>query len=279
MSTRIFRLLIVGLIILTTPYLGGCGKRYAKQSLRPDGLSTRYSDHLPIRGEVVDGSKPVAIDIENLNGSVTVKVDDKYDKAFVYARAQWRGKYSKAEWESLRNEEWVVAEHVIEDGNSILRVLSQASPETDPPAWVQITVLMPSCDGVFIRNAGGPVLVVGSGGAHTIESGFDRGSGGHVEVRTGRKIVDPISLRTSDGNVDLILAPNSGGTVDLQTDRGRAIFGSAFGRTTSVRAESKRWSGVWNAQSNPISLQTLRGTAVLRVTKNPEMHSTGQRLR
>ncbi|KAA0214333.1 MAG: hypothetical protein DYG94_07550 [Leptolyngbya sp. PLA3] len=247
------------------------------RKLRPDGLSTPASDTLAIRGEALTKDRRIAVDVKNLNGSVTVLVSDRYDTAHVYARAGWRGKYSKAEWEEVRNEDWVVAEHVIEEGNSILRVLSQAAPDVDPPVRTDIRILLPACDGVHIRNAGGSVKVVGAGGAHTIESGFETGPGGSIEVKTSRDITDPINLRTSDGWVDLVLDQGSSGTIDLQTDEGKAFFSSKFGRTTDVKADAMHWTGVWNASSNPITLRTLSGDARVRVVDKPEMYSVGLR--
>lgn len=230
---------------------------------------------MPIKGEAVTADRFTAVDIENLNGSVSVRVSDRVDKASVYARARWFGGYNQDEWEEVRNEDWVVAEHVIENGNSILRVLSQATPDVTPPVRTEIQVILPRCDGVFIRNAGGDVTVIGAGGAHTIESGFDYGRGGHIEVRTSRDINDPINLRTSDGYIDLVLGPNSAGTLDIQTDSGLVSFGSKFGKTTNVRVEPLRWTGVWNDSSNPITLRTLNGNARVRVVDRPERYSTG----
>lgn len=271
---RIAPILAATSIVLTLsiPSMSGCA-RWRKN--RPDGLSTPFSDFLPIRGEAVTSDRPIAVDVENLNGSVTVLVSDRYKRAYVYARAAWRGKYSRAEWEEVKNEDWVVAEHVVEEGNSILRVLSQAAPELDPPVRTDIRVLLPACDGVYVRNAGGPVKVVGAGGAHTIESGFDDGPGGNIEVKTSRDISDPITLRTSDGYVDLVLDAGSEGTIDLQTDNGTAFFSSKFGHATDVKPTATHWTGVWNQSTNPISLRTLDGDVRFRVVGNPEDYAVG----
>jgi len=269
--------LLVASFAVLPLFLGGCKGLRQIRELRPDGLATLASDHLEIQGEEITGDRRTAVDVENLNGSVTILVSDRYKKASVYARANWRAGMSDEEWEDVGNERWVVAEHVIEGENSVLRVLSQAAPDMDPPVRTEIKILMPACDGVFVRNAGGYVTVVGAGGAHTIASGFELGSGGHIEVRTSRAISDPISLRTSSGAVNLVLAPNSGGLIDVQTDDGRVAFGSKYGRLTNVRVEEERWTGTWNGQSNPIVLRTLDGDARLRVEEKPEMFSTGLR--
>lgn len=276
--TQTHRIVTIAAILFTIPLiLGGCKGFQQIRELRPDGLATPFSDLIPISGEVIDGSRRTAIDVENLNGSVTILVSDRYEQAMVYGRAHWRAGYSEDEYEEIRNEDWVVAEHVIEGDNAVLRVLSQATPDASKPVQTELKILMPSCDGVFIRNAGGSVTVVGAGGAHTILSGFEIGVGGHIEVRTSRAIKDPIELRTSDGHVNLVLAPNSGGTITVQTDDGRVAFGSKFGRTTQVRVEPLQWTGVWNGQSNPIGLHTLNGNARMRVVEKPEMFTTGQR--
>lgn len=270
------RTLIFVATLLTTPLiLGGCKGISQIRELRPDGLATPFSDYLPIQGEVLTGDRRVAVDVENLNGSVTILVSDRYKQAMVYAHARWRGDLSKDEWEDLKNEDWVVAEHVIEGDNSILRVLSQATPDTDAPVRTELRILMPSCDGVYVRNAGGKVTVVGAGGAHTVVSGFELGQGGHIEVRTSKPIHDPVTLRTSDGHINLVMAPNSGGTLDIQSDHGRVAFGSKFGRVSQVRVEPLRWTGVWNGGTNPILLQALNGNARVRVEEHPEMFSTG----
>ena len=92
-----------------------------------------------------------------------------------------------------------------------------------------------------------------------------------------RAIHDPVTLRTSDGSINLVMAPSSGGNIDLQTDHGSVAFGSKFGRMTQVRVEPSRWTGVWNAGSNPIVLRTLKGNARVRVEEHPEKFSTGVR--
>lgn len=269
--------LFVAAIASVSLVLGGCKGIRQIRELRPDGLATLSSDFLPIQGEEITASRRTAVDVENLNGSVTILVSDRYKKASVYARANWHADLSDEEWKDISNERWVVAQHVEDGENSVLRVLSQAAPDMDPPVRTEIKILMPACDGVFVRNAGGNVTVVGAGGAHTIASGFELGSGGHIEVRTGRAISDPINLRTSNGAVNLVLAPNSGGLINVQTDDGRVAFGSKYGRLTNVHVEEERWTGTWNGQSNPILLQTLDGDARLRVEEKPEMFSTGLR--
>jgi hypothetical protein len=273
---KLSRALMTATALFTIPLvLGGCKGISQIRQLRPDGLATPFADYLPIQGQVITGDRRIAIDVENLNGSVTILVSDRYKQAMVYAHARWRGGLSKDEWEVVKNEDWVVAEHVIEGDNSILRVLSQATPETDMPVRTELRILLPSCDGVYVRNAGGLVTVVGAGGAHTIVSGFEIGSGGHIEVRTSRPIHDPVTLRTSDGHINLVLGPNSGGSLDIQSDSGRVAFGSKFGRVSQVRVEPLRWTGVWNGGTNPIVLQALSGNARVRVEAKPEMFSTG----
>lgn len=262
-------------LVVTPLLVGGCQYWSETVQFGPDGMATPLADFLPIRGEVIDGSRRTAIDVENLNGSVTILVSDRYPEAQIYARANWRKAYDKDEWEEVRNEDWVVAEHVIDGENGVLRVLSQATPETDPPVRTEIKILMPACDGVFVRNAGGNVTVVGAGGAHTITSGFEIGDGGHVEVRTSRAIDDPIILRTSDGDVELVLGSESGGEIDIQASDGSVGFASKFGRLSQVRVEENRWTGVWNGRTNPLTLSTLDGNARLRVEERPEMFTTG----
>lgn len=268
----------VATLLVIPLVLGGCRGIRELRELRPDGLATLANDHLEIRGEPITGDRRVAVDVENLNGSVTILVSDRYKEASVYASTNWgsdRASDEPATQDGARR--WVSAEHVMEGDNSVLRVLSQATPEMDPPVRTEIRILMPSCDGVFVRSGGGNVTVVGAGGAHTIASGFELGRGGHIEVRTSRPINDPINLRTSDGAVNLVLAPNSGGLIDVQTDDGRVAFGSKYGRLTNVQVEEERWTGIWNGQTNPIVLRTLDGDARLRVEEKPERFSTGLR--
>jgi hypothetical protein len=267
--------LAAALLFVSPLLLGGCQYWTETAEFGPDGLATPLSDYLPIKGEVITGNRRTAVDIENLNGSVTVLVSDRYPEAQIYARANWRKAYDKDEWEVVKNEDWVVAEHVIEGENSVLRVLSQATPESDPAVRTEIKILMPSCDGVFIRNAGGNVKVIGAGGAHTIASGFEIGRGGHIEVRTSRDINDPVTLRTSDGDVEFVVDGGSSGSIDIQAPEGEVAFGSAFGRLAKVVVEEHRWTGVWNGRTNPVLLSTLEGNARMRVEENPEMFTTG----
>ena len=143
-----------------------------------------------------------------------------------------------------------------------------------PP--VDLTVYIPQCDGIEIRNAGGKVIIVGVTGVINVESGTNFRPGGAIEIRTDKAQIESIHATTNNGNVTLVTAPDSAGTIELIAPRGKTSFNSRYGIVNQSMPSKGHWTGIWNDGINEIRLHAEDGDASVMVVENPVMFSAEQ---
>lgn len=219
---------------------------------------------VPITGaEMAPDSRP-AIDVSNYNGSVRVVVDDDIQKASVRARVRRLTK-KVPKGEGLAAQTFLAAETVVQDGRTILRVVSETRLANPDDSRADLTIRLPSCGGVLVRNSGGPVELRGVGGAITVENGIGNRSGGWVIVRTQQVLTDPIHLSTTNGKVHLQGPPGSTGSVDIHTDDGAAVMYAMGGVLAVEKAETGHFVGTLNSGENPVTIRTGKGRAEIYI--------------
>ena len=254
--------------------MAGCRQGGVRSRL----VTIKRSHMVPIDGPPVVRGRFTALDIENQNGSVIIEASDKLSEAEI----EWRmPRADRLEVESYGIDasdvsNWVEAKHDAGPDRSILRVTTLNAPlESGFQPKIDLIIKTPVCDGLLVRNSGGDVEINGIRGAITVENGFAGGAGGRVEVRAVEPVVEPVRLSSSVGPVYLVVPPGSQGTLDIQSEDGRAEFNTTFGRVTQVRPTEKHWSGVWNEGANRIELFSGKRDAKVVVVKNPRSYSTG----
>lgn len=229
----------------------------------------------------------IALDIQNPRGSVRVEVDPTLERPVVRSTVRWAGAGTPLTGEHGAGADgaavgwgesnpparvWAIPE-AGPVGRVALRVGAELAGGAPERTEVDITVRTPRCDGVRVSNAYGPVVLIGVGGAITVENGSGGRPGGRIELRTGRDIIDPVALVTTSGRVSAVLTPASRGEVDLYTEEGSASFIGDVGGISRVRPGPRRWRAVWNDGANPLVVRSERGDVRVLVVESPETYS------
>lgn len=206
-----------------------------------------------VRGEPAEG--PLALDIENLHGGVTVEVD---------ARAAGpRISIESPEGADLGT--WAAAQIDPGEVHPVLRVLVQPKAgSATPHADVRITVRAMS--GVRVRTAGGPIVVSGASGAADAQSGDDVVRGGDVRVAFAQPIDSPVLVRSSGGDVYLDAPVGSRGLLVIKSPVQPSFDGQ--GQICAFKSTS---GGGWSSDLGPggfeIRLVADKGSASVRLRR------------
>lgn len=235
-------------------FLGGCN-RPVRESVQIGGASLSA------------GSAP-AVEVVNPNGSVRVEVDGRLAEPMVFARIR-PAPGSQLDPELAATFVSVSAEAADEGGREVLRVRAEDAPDAPESPRVQLVVRLPDTSGVTVRNARGPVELIGVSGPLDVESGYKGQAGGRVEVRAGEPMRVPVRLVTSDGPIFYQVPFGSTGVFDIRSEEGPARFLAHSGTVENVRIEGSRWTGVLNRGENPVELRSGRGLVRAHVIADP----------
>ncbi len=268
---------LIVFMLLGSMILTGCTRM---GGLRARMAANELAHQVPIVGDPITVGRLNAIVIDNPNGKVKVYAKPAHEEAHISFRVD---KESRLRWRAARmgldfdpTGEYFTAVHTNTGELSTLTI----SP-TDltvegyrPP--VDLTVYIPQCDGIEVRNAGGKVIIVGVTGVINVESGTNIRKGGHIEIRTDLSQLETIHATTNNGHVTLVTGPESAGTIELIAPRGKTSFNSRYGIVNHSMPAKGYWTGIWNDGTNEIRLNTEDGDATVMVVENPVMYSSGK---
>lgn len=213
--------------------------------------------------EALERSPSIALDVDNPIGSVLVYVDNEVTQPRVIARA---GARTGEPTENYNGDRWVTASVTESEGRAVLTVRNTERKPEEKNFWVQVIVVLPSCDGVRIRNSDGLVDVRGVSGAIQIENGGAGRRGGNVKFEAGRPITAPVTISTANGNVDLIFPTGTAGTIELLSGNGMLANISAWtGQLEHSVHKPGSYKGVLNRGQNKINVKTNEGQIDMRV--------------
>lgn len=271
MLNRIRSMLLGGGLLAMV--LAGSGCRQAdltKQHMfRPSSAAL-----VEFEGPALREQTPTAITVRNERGSVWIEVDERLTEPVIEAKVSWvRNEWKMPRTGSTGRGRVLVSRDTTQGPGDILRiegVLGEGAPES---AFLDLRVRTPRCDGVNVLNDGGPIILLGVGGAITAQNGVEGTRGGRIELRTSRAIQDPIALVTIKGRISAVLDPAGRGLIELDAEGGEAEFESSFGSVTEVRPAPSRFRGVWNGGDNPIIARTAQGRVHVQVQPNAEMYT------
>lgn len=232
------------------PTLAGCAGPVTKEVTVTEGPSISPTT-LPL------------IRVENPNGAVRIQVDPTLRHPVVKADVTSDTRLTPSERARL-NERLRLSARTSVDGNQTRLDVNLGPRARTDEHPVSIVVRTPSCGSVVIRNAGGPVELIGVGGEVNIVSGGDDQPGGHIRIRTEMPMHGPVRIETTDGDVVVFAPSRSSGDVELSTDNGRARLFARGASVTRMSADARRWTGRVNDGANEISIHTRRGN--VRVT-------------
>ena len=217
---------------------------------------------------------PLALDINNQRGSVWVEVDPDLEAPVLEAIASWEPEQTRADWPGELGPARVSAIESVESAAGwVLRVDGELLGDPPYDSRVDLRLRVPRCDGINVENDGGPIVMVGVSGMITAVNGANNGRGGRIELRTDEPLVDPVALVTTQGRVSAVIAPESRGIIELDSEGGDAEFESEWGTFTEVRPGIRRYRAVWNGGSNPIIARSGGGDVHVQVQEAPERWS------
>ncbi len=182
------------------------------------GCAASDTRRVPIEGVETATVGPLALDIQNQLGEVQVVVEpglaQPYVEAIPFSEERPIGQVDRA----AALKPWVAAQvSEAEPGGRVLRVLCTAA-ENQPVRPVYLNVRVPRCDGVRVKNVGGPVTLTGVGGAVEVNCTPSTPTiwqeGAAVRVRTDRALTSGVTISSTDGEVVLILPRTSSGSIE-----------------------------------------------------------------
>ncbi|QOJ00765.1 MAG: hypothetical protein HRU70_09770 [Phycisphaeraceae bacterium] len=240
-------------LALSTAFAGGCS------------LPTDHAVKINVSPTAARIDRSYAVDIENRGGEVRVVVEPGLTSPIIEAVVTDQGGGFLRRTPDPTVKGWYAADVTVRDGRPLLRVLTKRSDDTQPATYVGLTVRVPSCDGLRVRNTGGPVVAKGVWGEIRIENGFGGGVGGDVRVSTTRRLTDPIELSSTGGDVTLLMPRDSTGRFEITNPEGHIDFAARTDQLSGVRRTSTVHRAVVNNGQNEVRLSTARGTVRVEV--------------
>lgn len=214
------------------------------------GCSAARAKHqVTVAGEA-DVKRPLAVDIDNQNGRVEVRVDPTLTRPIVTA-------ICPGSTAADRRPDFVSAELVAEAGRGVLRVIA-SSPDRPEPKYVTLRVTVPACDGLRIRNMGGPVRASGVNGAVDVVNDMP-GLAGGTSVRFASPMTQPVTIRANRGGIDLRVPEGSTGALRFKTDQGTIRADTAKATVRAASSNGRELSATMNGGANAVALTTETG--------------------
>lgn len=244
-------------LMLAAFVLGGCGSSREH---------TYTLDVAPTTGLL-------AIDVENFAGTVEVRAGgpasqgrSRPDRASIIVDAEVDASVDDQATRQEILDGMAVNADLIEDGaRAVLRVRSTSSHAGANDHRSHLTIIVPRADGVRIRNAGGSVVVVGTGGATEIENRF-----GAIEIRTDKEMTQPVTLTNVDGNIYYQVPATSSGAFDLETLDGVVRYRDRVGSSDHVYSTGRTLHQArLNGGQSPVIARTNKGDVMVWVDKDP----------
>ena len=267
---------IIILASLAAVTLTGCTRM---GGLRARMAANELAHTVPIQGDAVVIGRLNAVVVENPYGKVRVVAKPSHEQAHITFRVQqehrlrWRAARQGFDFDPVG--EYFKAIHTHNGELSTLSIIPTDLTVEGYRPPIDLTVNIPQCDGIEVRNAGGKVVIVGIEGAIRVVSGDEEMAGGHIEIRTDKEQVEEIYAMSNGGDVTLVTGPQSGGTFELVAPRGKTSFNSRYGIVDHSLPKIGHWTGIWNDGTNSIYLESQDGDASVIVVDNPVMHSVG----
>ncbi|MFA6044273.1 MAG: DUF4097 family beta strand repeat-containing protein [Phycisphaerales bacterium] len=259
------RRLVVGSLLnaawLTASVVGlaGCTAEGVKRAALTPGADVVRID---MTTDYAPGT-PLAIDIENQGGDVTISVDPSLSQPMVRATSMAPGKMQEAApWAAATLSPSGVA---AKDAAPILRVL--AADISAAKRRTRLEVRVPACAGLRVRNQDGSVSLAGVSGAVDVQNGTALAPGGPISLDTTQVLDTPLLLRTSSGPITANLPAASHLDLEVTTGSGTVSVQATGMRGTDVKATKQAWSATLNGGAAPGKIATDAGDVVVHLVK------------
>lgn len=227
------------------------------------------------------GVGPLGVDVQNQLGEVEVTVDPAVEHPFVEAVPMATGSPMGSIDRESGASPWAAAQIGTSEGGRVLRVLC-TSREGESARPVYLRVVVPACDGVRVRNSGGPATVVDVGGTIDVQTtpsaAYSWPEGGAVRVRTSRVLKSNVTLVSSDGEVSLDLPRSSTGTIVAESPNTRVDLATVKGTQSNSEARTSLrgvYSVSLNEGTNTLTLRSGRGVRLTTEVERVPWPPTG----
>jgi len=248
-------------LVATGVLAGGCSAVPEADSLSLLPATTKF-----------DPTRPLMIDVENKSGSVNITVNPKLDRPYVTCRFLDVKTSTPLPDEAKVARKWIDARFVPRADSTQLRVINTRGSAERGGVFIWISIEVPSCAGVRVRNSAGGVAMKDVSGPIDVSNGFGTGEGGPITLTTTRGITDSVSLSTIEGDVMVTMTGRSTGVLDLASTNGPVEMRDRTGQVGNIVQTASTWTGVLNDGENPIKVRS--GGGLVRVEVKPD---TGRR--
>ena len=261
--------------------IAGCsGVQSSGWGLRKGGLRARavlaeLERRVSIENGPVVRGPLTGFDVANPGGSVVIIVDERYPDATVQSQVRFEDRHRRVAaeegWEFDFRGPWFTAvrETNGETGRVVVRPTDNTLADGTRP-FVDLVIRTPVCDGLRILNRYGDVEIKGA-----VRGEISVDTSNNVTIKSELPLTERLTVRTSEGNVEVIASPESEGTFLLTAPHGRASFHGGYGEVQQARPRDGEWAGIWNGGPNPVTLHSDHGNVTYFVTETPMTRSLG----
>lgn len=207
----------------------------------------------------------LGLDIENPYGGVRVVVDEDFDHICMTESLLTPAFATDELREAFQGRVTLSTERVeAAPGMETLRVRVVALEPMRAEEGVNLTIRLPRCDGIRVRNTAGSAELVGVTGAIHVET-----TDGDIEVRCDEPVRAPVALIADSGNVYLQSPGGDEGRVELVSNTGKAVFTSTLEPLRGMSATTNQVRGVLSGGVHPITLRSDSGNVRMMVIEDP----------
>lgn len=211
-------------------------------------------------------SGPTAVDVSSFNGDVEILVDSRGgDEISVeVTRHAMFGKGRNDDAKAALN---TIAWTANVDQSTTPATVRVTTNTTHPePHFLRahVVVRVPAAMGVTVRTSRGEVYAKNVRGPIDIQS-----TEGDVRVMTNWAITEPVTIITSEADIDYRVRGDSTAAIDAETINGKALARVRYGRFILRNPKPGKMIATLNRGSNPVVLRTTDGDIRIAVVHNP----------
>jgi hypothetical protein len=236
-------------------------RRDAREAVR----SYTFSNDEPVE---LKTTGPLAFDVENFAGNVTIRADRKVTSTVIEARRGGSHGFGRREESdaALKEINWTATLEPREGGGDKLVVRSSTQSAEPHFLRLDLEILTPAIDTVKVRSTRGDVVVIENQGVVDIET-----TRGDVRMMTPWPMTGPITILTSDGSIDYRVRGESKGAFDCESHGGEVRQRCLFGKWLALDASNnqERLHAVLNGGTNPVVLRTSGKNIRVAVVADP----------
>jgi hypothetical protein len=212
---------------------------------------------VPISNSDTPAEGPLAVDIDNHRGSVSILVDPKLTEPVVTAKA--RGQKASVAGQ------WTAASLATDAGHPVLRVLCTAPPTDDEGTHVDIVVRTPSCAGVRVRTDDGLINLRGIQGAIDAQTSTAGHGLSAIFISTDTALTEPILLHSERGKIEVRMPKTSAGQIQAASPLGTIDVDAVTADLRDVSYVRQIWTGTLNGGKSDLHLIADDGDIVVIV--------------